>query len=135
MEKYDEELVVIVPAWLHGNSKELFEFQKRVIELGAVTRTGVAKVQNDEHLAWISDESFIGCYHLNIPPVERENLRYEYPSLIPLCLTETSQLPAKVVAGAFAVLGGEWFRVPESQTYTLQGLAKVYEHFFRRYLE
>jgi hypothetical protein len=105
-----KELDVIVPEWLREHSAELLKNQKRAIDLGAVLDTDVDALTVDYFdLGWAFQNPPHSCYHMNIPPVRREQLHLEHPNYVPLSLTERNGF---VVAGAFAVPVRESFALP-----------------------
>jgi hypothetical protein len=127
------DLNILVPEGLRQYSAELFENQKRAINLGAVRKTDLDSKSKEiidlENLGWILEEQRHCCYHMNIPPVRRENLRAEYKTYVFLSLTERKGF---VVAGIFGVPVGACFRFPPAR---LRNDPKIEWSCFKKYFK
>jgi hypothetical protein len=124
------DLNILVPEGLRQHSAELFKNQKRAIDLGAVLKTDVGKEIIDfENLGWVFEEQRHCCYHMNIPPVRRENLRAEYKTYVFLSLTERKGF---VVATVFAAPVGDCFQFPIAR---LRNYLKIEWSCFKKYFE
>jgi hypothetical protein len=111
-EQYGE-LVILVPEWLQEHSEELFDNQKRAIDLGAVLGEDVDSHTIDYlELGWAFEEPRHCCWHMNIPPVRREELCTKYSTWIPLSLIERTRY---IVAGVFAIPVNEGFSLPRER--------------------
>jgi hypothetical protein len=111
------ELEILVPEAFSEYSPELLENQKRAIDLGAVLAEDVKTARADYlYLGWVFEQPRHWCWHLNIPPVRREELRATYPTYHFPSLVERKGF---IVAGVFAVLTSEsWaFRHPRFNKY------------------
>jgi hypothetical protein len=126
------DLDILVPEEFREYSAELFENQKRAIDLGAVLKADVDSESKEiidlERLGWTFERPHC-CYHMNIPPVLRENLRAKYPTYVPLSLI---QRKGSVVAGIFAVPVNKCFRLSPAR---LRGDPQIKWPCFKKYLK
>jgi hypothetical protein len=103
-------LDILVPESLREHSTELLENQKRAIDLGAVSDEDVdSLIREYEYLGYIFEEAPHCCWHLNIPPVRREDFHTKYPNWIPVSLVVRKRF---IVAGAVAVSAQESYFLP-----------------------
>jgi hypothetical protein len=107
------DLEILVPEGLREYSAELLENQKRAIDFGAVLGEDVNRRTVDYlDLGWTLEQPRHCCWHMNIPPVRREEFCATHPALVPLSLTERKRF---IVAGVVAVSISESLRLPRER--------------------